>query len=151
MEITKQAPEKENTPESECRGTSHIRNSIPLGPYIMPHEPSALYCWMLKILYCNPKGRRALLRIPSTEGRSVCLCWEHSKQKGPKRLSETSSIPAGYTTIQVVFFFILNPLLCNDIGGFSKPILRNGGKAGFAPIVPASSFCQSLDVFERIS
>jgi hypothetical protein len=30
------------------------------------------------------KGRRALLRIPSTEGRSVCLCWEHSKPKGPK-------------------------------------------------------------------
>ena len=32
---------------------------------------------------CTPKGRRALLRIPSTEGRSVCLCWEHSKPKGP--------------------------------------------------------------------
>ena len=35
----------------------------------------------------NPKGRRALLRIPSTEGRSVCLCWEHSKPKGPKEPS----------------------------------------------------------------
>ena len=31
-----------------------------------------------------PKGRRALLRIPSTEGRSVCLCWAPSKPKGPK-------------------------------------------------------------------
>ena len=37
-----------------------------------------------KGLYCNPKGRRALLRFPSTVGRSVCLCWEHSKSKGPK-------------------------------------------------------------------
>ena len=47
-------------------------------------EPSALYCWILEILYCTPKGRRALLRIPSTEGRSVCLCWAKSKPKGPK-------------------------------------------------------------------
>ena len=47
---------------------------------------SALYCWILEILYCNPKGRRALLRVPSTVGRSVCLCWEHSKPKGPKGL-----------------------------------------------------------------
>ena len=36
-----------------------------------------------EILYCNPKGRRALLRVPSTVGRSVCLWWEHSKPKGP--------------------------------------------------------------------
>ena len=25
-----------------------------------------------------------MLRIPSMEGRSVCLCWEHSNPKGPK-------------------------------------------------------------------
>jgi hypothetical protein len=25
-----------------------------------------------------------LLRIPSTEGRSVCLSWEHSKPQRPK-------------------------------------------------------------------
>jgi len=60
-------------------------------------EPSALYCWILEILYCTPKGRRALLRIPSTEGRSVCLCWEHSKPKGPKGRdtagSSSSNIP----------------------------------------------------------
>ena len=43
------------------------------------------YCWILEILYCNPKGRRALLRIPSSEGRSVCLCWAKSKPKGPKK------------------------------------------------------------------
>ena len=36
------------------------------------------------ILYCDPKGRRALLRIPSTVGRRVCLCWAKSKPKGPK-------------------------------------------------------------------
>ena len=41
---------------------------------------------ILEILDCDPKGRRALLRVPSTVGRSVCLCWEHSKPKGPKKL-----------------------------------------------------------------
>jgi hypothetical protein len=49
-------------------------------------EPSALYCWILEILYCNPKGRRALLRVPSTEGRSVCLCWSIQDVKGLKDL-----------------------------------------------------------------
>ena len=44
-------------------------------------------------MYCDPKGRRALLRVPSTEGRSVCLCWEHSKPKGPKGKSEPDSGP----------------------------------------------------------
>ena len=24
------------------------------------------------------------MQVPSTDGRSVCLCWEHSKPKGPK-------------------------------------------------------------------
>ena len=27
---------------------------------------------------------RALLRIPTTGGRSVCLCWTKSNPKGPK-------------------------------------------------------------------
>ena len=35
-------------------------------------EPSALYCWILEIICCMPKGRRALLRIPTT-GRAKCL------------------------------------------------------------------------------
>ena len=35
-------------------------------------EPSALYCWILEILYCDPKGRRALLRTTTT-GRAKCL------------------------------------------------------------------------------
>ena len=35
-------------------------------------EPSALYCWILEIPCCIPKGRRALLRIPTT-GRAKCL------------------------------------------------------------------------------
>ena len=30
------------------------------------------YCWILEFLYCTPKGRRALLRIPTT-GRAKCL------------------------------------------------------------------------------
>ena len=40
------------------------------------HEPSAPYCWILEILYCNPKGRRALLRIPTT------VVWPTSGGKG---------------------------------------------------------------------
>ena len=54
-------------------------------PLATHREPSALYYWILEILYCNPKGRRALLRIPSTEGRSACLCWPKSKPKRPKK------------------------------------------------------------------
>ena len=46
-------------------------------------EPSALYCWILEILYSDLKGRRALLRVPFKVGRSVCLCWAKSKPKGP--------------------------------------------------------------------
>ena len=48
---------------------------IPSPPPLLDHpldthrEPSALYCWILEILYCDPKGRRALLRVPSTVGR----------------------------------------------------------------------------------
>ena len=41
-------------------------------PLATHSKPSALYCWILEILYCNPKGRSALLRIPTTEGRK-CL------------------------------------------------------------------------------
>ena len=43
-----------------------------------PREPSALYCWIPEILHSDPKGRRALLRVLSKVGRSVCLCWAHS-------------------------------------------------------------------------
>jgi len=39
---------------------------------------------ILEILYCNPKGRRASLRVPSTVGRSICLCWALSQPEGPK-------------------------------------------------------------------
>jgi len=37
-----------------------------------------------EVLCGDPKGRRALLRILSTEGRSVHLCWAKSKPEGPK-------------------------------------------------------------------
>ena len=63
-----------------------------LVPLATHREPSALYCWILEILFCTPKGRRALLRIPSTEGRSVCLCWAPSKPKGPKGRPRVSSL-----------------------------------------------------------
>ena len=38
-----------------------------------------------------------MLRIPSTEGPSVCLCWAKSKPQGPKRVLVCVSVwePAG--------------------------------------------------------
>ena len=50
-----------------------LRTDAPLEdhPLDTHREPSALYCCILEILYCTPKGRRALLWIPSTEGRSA--------------------------------------------------------------------------------
>ena len=49
-----------------------------------PRKPLKSTVWCGEpMLYCNPKGRRALLRIPSTAGRSVCLWWALSKPKGP--------------------------------------------------------------------
>ena len=57
-------------------------------------KPSALYCWILEILCCDPEGRRALLRVPSTVGRSVCLCWALSKPKGPKGPPKHLTIPS---------------------------------------------------------
>ena len=52
--------------------TIGIPSDTPLEDHPSPthREPSALYCWILEILDCNPKGRRALLRIPS---RANCL------------------------------------------------------------------------------
>jgi hypothetical protein len=35
---------------------------------------------------------RAILRILSTEGRGVSLCWEHSNSNGPKGRTETSAL-----------------------------------------------------------
>jgi len=56
--------------------------SNPEGPK-GPQGLSALQGWILEILCCDPKGSRAFLRILSTEGRGVGLCWEKSKHKGP--------------------------------------------------------------------
>ena len=72
----------QNTREAGAFPTPAIKRSeFPLDFFgtdrAVSQQPSALYCWILEILYCNPKGRRALLRVPSTVGRSVCLCWAH--------------------------------------------------------------------------
>ena len=53
-------------------------------PLAARREPSALEGWILKILYCDPKGSRGFLEILSMEGRGVRLCWEKSKTKGPQ-------------------------------------------------------------------
>ena len=67
----------------------------PKGPtlWTFRHSPRAICTvgLILEILCCDPKGRRALLRVPSTEGRGVCLCWALSKPKGPKRIGYSSN------------------------------------------------------------
>ena len=79
-------------------------------------EPSALYCWILEIRHCTPKGRRALLRVPSTEGRGIRLCWALSKPKELKRqrtpaLREESIHPEPYTLHSREKQFLTNNLL----------------------------------------
>ena len=69
--LTTQVPPVRTTLETLAASHLHCRVE-PLGPLI------------LEILCCGPKGRRALLRIPSTEGRGVRLCWAHSKPKESK-------------------------------------------------------------------
>ena len=54
-----------------------------------------------EIIFCDPKGCRALLRVPSTEGRIVCLCWALSNPKGPNRFG---ALAAGRTGIIFVLY-----------------------------------------------
>ena len=61
----------------------------PKGPLATRSEPSALKGWILEVLCCNPKGGRAFLRILSTEGRGVRLCWAASK---PKELTRNGRV-----------------------------------------------------------
>ena len=79
-------------------GTFCIPSHAPLEdhPLATHCEPSALYCWILGILYCDPNGRRALLRVPSSEGRSVCLCWAKSKPKGQRTRKQGLSADPAY-------------------------------------------------------
>ena len=44
---------------------------------------------VLEILCCDPKGSRTFLRILSTKGRGVSLCWVTSKPRGPKNLKKS--------------------------------------------------------------
>ena len=53
-------------------------------PLAHHREPSAMKCWILEILCCDPEGSRAFLRILSTKGRGASLCWAKSKPTGPK-------------------------------------------------------------------
>ena len=53
-------------------------------PLAARREPSALEGWILEVLHCNLKGKRAFLWILFTERRGVRLCWALSKPEGPK-------------------------------------------------------------------
>ena len=65
----------------------NFENQLPRWDWIKPQGPKG---WLRSARPCNPKGRRALLRVPSKIGRSVCLCWAKSKPKGPQGLCESS-------------------------------------------------------------
>ena len=60
------------------------KGSIEDHPLDARREPSALEGWILEVLYRDPKESRACMRILSTEGRGVRLCWALSKPEGPK-------------------------------------------------------------------
>ena len=62
----------------------HLKYPIEDHPSAVRREPYALAGWIQEILYCDPKGSRAFLRILSTEGRGVRLCWAKSKPTGSK-------------------------------------------------------------------
>ena len=111
-----------------CASMFGARRPTP-GPRPKPREPPALHCWILEILYCTPKGCRALLLIPSTEGRSVCLCWAKSKPKGPKRpraalsvqgyLAQRNSPPPQDPTVALICRMFLMDRFPKGTGGRS--------------------------------
>ena len=68
-------------------------------------------CWILEILYCNPKGHRALLRVPSKEGRGVRLCWALSKPEGPQGLKVEQSERGGGGRDMIFLFMSEEPLV----------------------------------------
>ena len=105
-------------------------------PLAIHCETSALYCWILEILCCNPKGRRALMRVPSTEWRSVGLCWEHSNTKGPEGSKGPQAFSHSPRAICTVLLDPLGPLLQSErTQDFSAgPVY---GRAKCLPIVRA--------------
>ena len=107
---------------------------------------------ILEILYCTPKGGRALLRIPSTEGRSVCLCWAKSKPKGPKgNVTPARALPHAFSpspslSLSFFFFLCLSVHECN-VSSCHVRDPKNGYVISFPPIkgvtamfVPSQSF-----------
>jgi len=53
-------------------------------PLVARRELSALEGWILEVLYCDPKGSRAILRLLFTERPDVRLWWAHTKSQGPQ-------------------------------------------------------------------
>ena len=89
---------------------------------------SADYKGILEILYCNPKGRRALLRVPSTVGRSVRLCWALSKPKGPNCWRPGAGLEANQCFSTPTWRQIkvsVNPY--RDGRNFSSPMMNESG------------------------
>ena len=47
-------------------------------------QPSPLEGWILEVIYCGPKGSRAVLWVLFTEGRGARLCWALLTPEGPE-------------------------------------------------------------------
>ena len=113
----------------------------PEGPKGPHREPSALNCWILEILYCDLKGRRALLRVPSTVGRSVCLLYVglHQNLEDLKDLlqdlKDLISCKRGITVRRQVLTPRMHPHRCSYM---SASLITNrhpvGPYSGFLPM-----------------
>ena len=54
-----------------------------------PFEDRPLAAGSLRYFFRDPSGSGAFLRILSTEGQGVCLCWAKSKSEGPQGPTHT--------------------------------------------------------------
>ena len=99
-------------------------------------EPFALEGWIRKILYCDQNGKRAFLRILSTERRGIRLCWEHPKPKGPKDVKKETgeictgkpaSIPTDHEKENRNFWVLLAPFFTSSAGDSNTPAQSRKG------------------------
>ena len=72
------------------------------------------------------KGRRALLWVPSTVGKSVCLCWAPSEPRGPK----FSNLPSPFYMKGVSLGYVCRAQLKSKRPKGYHPVLHIRGRLG---------------------
>ena len=82
-------------------GTFCILSHAPLAdhPLDTHREPSALYCWILEILSCNPKGRRALLRSRLRSGEVFAFVGRNQNLNDVKDVKDGLRTQRTYCTL----------------------------------------------------